>query len=147
MAPVVSRLSTSLVAVPALRRVEPVTTSGPTGTVMQTSQVSRISCGGSVQLRKTVRAPRVCARPSAARTNGVVPLAAMPTTTSFSLIRRSSMAAMPALRSSSAPSMDFTSAGSPPAMIPCTISGGEPKVGGHSEASSTPSRPLVPAPT
>ena len=32
-------------------------------------------------------------------------------------------------------------------MMPTTISGGVPKVGGHSAASSTPSRPLVPAPT
>ena len=94
-----------------------------------------------------MRAPSAWARPSAARTKGVVPLAAMPTTTSAADTFRSSMAAMPASRSSSAPSIDVTSAGSPPAMIPCTISGGEPKVGGHSEASSTPSRPLVPAPT
>ena len=106
-----------------------------------------MSGGGAVQLRNTVRAPSAWARPSAARTNGVVPLAAMPTTTSVAPTRRSSTAAMPASRSSSAPSTDLTSAGSPPAMIPCTISGSVPKVGGHSEASSTPSRPLVPAPT
>ena len=31
-------------------------------------------------------------------------------------------------------------------MMPTTISGGVPKVGGHSAASSTPRRPLVPAP-
>ena len=41
IAPVVRVLSTSLVAVPAFMRVEPVTTSGPTSTVMHTSQVSR----------------------------------------------------------------------------------------------------------
>ena len=35
----------------------------------------------------------------------------------------------------------------PPAMTPTTSSGGVLKVGGHSEASSTPSRPDVPAPT
>ena len=51
---------------------------------------------------------------------------------------------MPAFTSSSAPSIDLTSAGSPPAMTPTTISGGVPKVGGHSAASSTPRRPLVP---
>ena len=39
------------------------------------------------------------------------------------------------------------SAGDPPAMMPTTISGSVPNVGGHSVASSTPSRPLVPAPT
>ena len=31
-------------------------------------------------------------------------------------------------------------------MIPCTSSGGTPNVGGHSDASSTPSRPEVPVP-
>jgi len=35
---------------------------------------------------------------------------------------------------------------SPPAMTPCTCDGSLWNVGGHSEASSTPSRPLVPAP-
>ena len=48
--------------------------------------------------------------------------------------------------SSSVVSVARLSAASPPAMMPCTISGGTLKVGGHSEASSTPSRPLVPAP-
>ena len=147
MAPVVSVLSTSLVAVPAFIRVEPVTTSGPTGTVMQTSQVSRSSRGGSEQETSPVRAPSVCARASAARTKGVVPLAAMPTTTSSGPTRRASISPIPAFTSSSAPSIDRTSAGRPPAMMPTTISGGVPKVGGHSAASSTPSRPLVPAPT
>src|SRR6266542_715914 len=46
-----------------------------------------------------------------------------------------------------APSCERVRAGAPPAMIPCTISGSLPKVGGHSLASSTPSRPDVPAPT
>ena len=50
---------------------------------MQTSQVSRSSAGGSEQDTSAVRAPRACARASAARTKGVVPLAAMPTTTSL----------------------------------------------------------------
>ena len=35
---------------------------------------------------------------------------------------------------------------SPPAMIPMTISLSIPNVGGHSEASSIPNRPLVPEP-
>ena len=35
----------------------------------------------------------------------------------------------------------------PPAITACTVSGSVPKVGGHSAASITPSRPLVPAPT
>ena len=42
-----------------------------------------------------VRAPSVCARASAARTNGVVPLAAMPTTTSLGPTRRASISPMP----------------------------------------------------
>ena len=104
-------LSTSLVAVPAFIRVEPVTTSGPTSTRMVASQVSRSSLGGSEQVTIAVRAPRVCARESAARTNGVVPLAAMPTTTSSGPTRLASISPMAAFTSSSAPSTDFTSAG------------------------------------
>jgi hypothetical protein len=114
---------------------------------MQTSQVSRRSAGGSEHDRNTVRAPSAWALPRAARTNGVVPLAAIPTTVSFDPTRRESISPIPALTSSSAPSMDLISAGNPPAMMPTTISGGVPNVGGHSAASSTPSRPLVPAPT
>ena len=83
MAPVVSVLSASLVAVPAFIRVDPVTTSGPVRMTMVTSQRSSSSSGGSEQVRKTVRAPRACARAKAPRTKGVVPLAAMPTTTSL----------------------------------------------------------------
>ena len=44
------------------------------------------------------------------------------------------------------PSFARNIASFPPAIIPTTISGSVPKVGGHSEASKTPSRPLVPAP-
>jgi hypothetical protein len=93
------------------------------------------------------RVGRSWARPSAARTYGVVPLAAMPTTTSFPPTRRSSMALTPAFTSSSAPSTERTRAVAPPAITAITISGGVPNVGGHSAASSTPRRPLVPAPT
>ena len=49
-------------------------------------------------------------------------------------------------RSASAPSTALVNACSPPAMRPTTIPGSTPKVGGHSEASSTPNLPLVPAP-
>ena len=48
--------------------------------------------------------------------------------------------------SSSAFSIDFLKALSPPAINPITLSGFVPNVGGHSDASSTPSLPLVPAP-
>ena len=140
-------LSTSLVAVPAFMRVDPVSASGPTLGRINTSQVSARICGGSEHESRPVTAASVCARPSAARTNGVVPLAAIPRTKSLGMTAASSMARAPAFTSSSAPSKPLTSACSPPAMMPTTISGGVPKVGGHSLASSTPSRPDVPAPT
>ena len=94
-----------------------------------------------------VVAPRRFASPNAPHTNGVRPLAAIPTTTSRRLTPRNSIARAPASESSSAPSTDCQSADCPPAMMPWTISGGVRNVGGHSLASSTPSRPLVPAPT
>ncbi len=147
IAPVVIVLSTSLVAVPAFMRVEPVTTSGPVMGTMATSTRTARSTGGGEQATMAVRAPRVIARSSAPRTYGVVPDAAMPTTKSRWLTSRSSMALAPSSATSSAPSCERVSAGGPPAMIPCTISGSVPKVGGHSLASSTPSRPEVPAPT
>ncbi len=82
MAPVVMALRTSLVAVPAFMRVDPVTASGPTLGRITTSQASASWRGGSVQDSKPVVAPSDLARPSAARTNGVVPLAAIPSTKS-----------------------------------------------------------------
>src|SRR5204863_6183296 len=147
MAPVLSELSTSLVAVPALRRVDPVITSGPVTGLMMTSHVSARTLGGAEHVTRTVLAPMVCARPNAARTYGVVPLAAIPTTTSNFVTPAVSTAAIPALMSSSAPSALFTSAPYPPAITPTTIVGGTLNVGGHSEASRTPRRPDVPAPT
>src|ERR1051325_6470588 len=123
-------LRTSLVAVPAFRRVEPVSTSGPVIGLITTSHVSARTLGGVAQVRSTVLAPSVCALPSAARTYGVVPLAAIP-----------------AFTSSSAPSALFTSAPYPPAITPTTIVEGTLNVGGHSAASRTPRRPDVPAPT
>ena len=147
MAPVVIVLSASLVAVPALSRVEPVTTSGPTGIASITSTVAAISAGGVLQVRNAVRAPSSRERARAARTNGVVPLAAMPITTSRSETVSSFTASAPATSSSSAPSWLRSSAARPPAITPTTMPGGVPNVGGHSVASSTPSRPLVPAPT
>ena len=47
---------------------------------------------------------------------------------------------------SSAPSRLRSRAAAPPATIPWTIHGGAPKVGGISDASRQPMRPLVPAP-
>ena len=59
---------------------------------------------------------------------------------------RNSIARLPALASSSAPSTASQMARWPPAITPCTRSGGVRKVGGHSLASRMPRRPLVPAP-
>src|SRR3989442_986406 len=81
MVAVVRVLRTSFVAVPALSRVEPASTSGPGAGAMTTSaRASRV--GGGLQATSTVRAPRRRAVASAARTNGVTPLAETPTTTS-----------------------------------------------------------------
>src|SRR3990172_8947210 len=65
MAAVVIAFSTALVAEPALRRVEPVRTSGPVGTTTVTS-ASLARPGPGVQVRRTVAAPRARAARSAA---------------------------------------------------------------------------------
>ena len=77
---------------------------------------------------------------------GVRPLAAIPTRESFSVNPAAFRSDAPSDASSSAPSTEVRNAVSPPAKIPRTRSGETPKVGGHSEASSTPNRPEVPAP-
>ncbi len=111
IAPVESVLRTSFVAVPAFMRVDPVRASGPTFGSTRTSHVSTSTRGGSEHETSPVAAPMVCARDRAARTNGVVPLAAMPRTKSVGVTRAWSIAAIPAFTSSSAPSLLFTSAG------------------------------------
>ncbi len=93
-----------------------------------------------------VSIPRRRASRTASTTYGVVPEAAMPTTVSDVPIPCAARSAQPCRVSSSAPSTGVRSARSPPAMIPMTTLGGMPNVGGISEASSTPSLPLVPAP-
>ena len=145
MAAVESMFRTSFWAVPALSRVEPVTTSGPTSTSMARSAAA-LRADPGLQTTATAKAPRSRAAPSAPRTYGVDPLAARPTTTSRSPAPARCTARAPARASSSAPSTARRRATSPPAMVPCTCSGGEEKVGGHSDASRTPRRPLVPAP-
>jgi len=147
IAPVVIMLRMSFVAVPALRRVLPVMTSGPVTATIAMSAAASMFAGGGEQATIAVRAPTDRACSSAVRTYGVVPDAAMPTTKSPARTPRASRSIRAASSLSSAPSCALVSAGVPPAMIPCTISGGVPNVGGHSEASSTPSRPDVPAPT
>ena len=52
----------------------------------------------------------------------------------------------PKSKLSSANSLDFLIALSPPAINPITILSLTPNVGGHSDASTIPNRPLVPAP-
>ena len=85
--PVVSMLSTILVAVPALSRVDPAMTSGPTaGAIVRSTKVCS-SVRGS-QVTKMIFEPARRARVSAPRTNCVMPLADTPMTTSF-LVGRS----------------------------------------------------------
>jgi hypothetical protein len=129
-----------------LSLVEPASTSGPTATSIGNSAVA-LSTVSTLQESPTVSAPRARARSTAATTNGVRPLEAMPMTVSSGPISASSIADAPASASSSAPSMGLAIADGPPAMMAKTSSGGVLKVGGHSEASTTPMRPGVPAPT
>ena len=82
----------------------------------------------------------------AAITYGVVPEAAIPITMSFCVIKNSFKSSQPLLIESSEYSTAFLIALSPPAIKPMTKSWETPNVGGHSEASKTPNRPLVPAP-
>src|ERR1041385_9305268 len=87
IAAVVSMLSTIFVAVPALRRVDPAITSGPTaGAIVRSTKVCS-SVRGS-QVTKIIFEPARRARVSAPRTNGVIPLADTPITTSFFVGRR-----------------------------------------------------------
>src|SRR5437660_5252647 len=79
MLAVVSVLSTSLVAVPALSRVEPARTSGPGVGAMTTFALTPRA---RLHVTITVRAPARRAAASPPRTNGVTPLADTPTTTS-----------------------------------------------------------------
>ena len=146
IAPVLMILSATLVAVPAFRRVDPVKISGPTARSIARSTTAFCSRAG-LQLSKIVFALNDFARASAPSTKGVRPLAVMPMTTSTSFTPRRSMANAPLLPSSSAPSTLRCRAVAPPAMMPWTSSGDAPKVGGISLASSTPRRPLLPAPT
>src|SRR6266480_2869584 len=81
IAAVDSMLSTSFVAVPALSRLEPASTSGPTSTTIAIS-ASFASGDEPSQVSATVRAPTSRAITSAAVTYLARPLAEMPTRTS-----------------------------------------------------------------
>ncbi len=72
-------LSTILVAVPALRRVEPAMISGPTaGAICRSTKFCSSDPGQ--QVTKMIFAPALRARVRPPRTNGVMPLADTPTT-------------------------------------------------------------------
>jgi hypothetical protein len=91
IASVVIAFRTIFVAVPALRRVLPAITSGPVSTRIDTSASSGTSSAGT-HARKIVAAPTERAYARAPCTNGVVPPAAMPSTTSSGPTPRSSSA-------------------------------------------------------
>ena len=93
IAPVENMFKTSFVAVPALSRVEPLSTSGPTTGCIKRS--TRESNSESVlHVRPMVVAPTARAYSTAPSTYGVRPLAAMPTTTSRLLKRSRSQVAL-----------------------------------------------------
>ena len=146
MAPVLMMLRAIFVAVPAFNRVDPAMISGPVANLTARSTLM-LALWFGLHVSKIVLAPTARARLSAPSTNGVRPLAEIPMTRSRPLTSRSSIARAPFLSSSSAASMLRRNALLPPAMIPWIKSDGVPKVGGISAASSTPKRPLVPAPT
>src|SRR6266851_202625 len=143
---VLSMLSAIFCDVPAFSRVDPVNTSGPTSGAI-TIFASRPTGIRKFDVTATVVAPRFRAYFSAPTTYGVVPLAAIPTTTSrrVNFFARKSRSPLPS--ESSAPSTALVIARLPPAINATTSFGEVPNVGGHSAASSTPIRPLDPAPT
>jgi hypothetical protein len=98
------------------------------------------------EVTATVVAPRFRAKFIAPSTYGVVPLAAIPTTTSFRVNFSGRKSRSPFRAESSAPSTACVIALRPPAISACTSFVEIPNVGGHSAASSMPIRPLDPAP-
>src|SRR5205807_842289 len=119
IARVLSMLSTSFCAVPALRRVLPAMTSGPTTGAISRSH-SEASGESATHVTAMVVAPRPRARRAAASTYGVAPPAAIATTTSFGPTARASISRSPARSSSSAPSTASVSARGAPARTACT---------------------------
>ena len=147
IAPVVIVLRISFVAVPALRRVLPVTTSGPvTATIAMSAAASvfgRRRRAGDDRRARADRA-RVLERAAhvrrGARRGDADDDVARAHAARVEIDARLLQAVLGAF-------LRARERRGPPAMIPCTISGSVPNVGGHSDASSTPSRPDVPAPT
>src|SRR2546430_14840671 len=87
-------------AVPALSLLEPVTTSGPTTGTILTSATLVIEDPGA-QVTATVKAPNERAYDTAPTVYGVLPDAAMPTSTSAFVKPRAFRSVGPASRSSS----------------------------------------------
>ena len=136
-----SMLRTSFCAVPAFSRVEPVSSSGPTTTSMPWSAAAP-SALSALQDRPTVSAPSgagVLDRADRVRRAAGGGDRRPPCRPRSAASASRSAAASSLL--SSAPSTDVTMAAGPPAIRPTTSAGSVLKVGGHSLASSTPSRP------
>src|SRR2546428_812851 len=110
---------------------------GPMRSGMTMGAALRATLG--LHVTSTVSAPRLLASARPARTKGVTPLAAMPTTASRARARARTARA-PAPASSSAPSTDLKTARRPPAITAWTSEGRVLKVGGHPAASSPPRR-------
>ena len=146
MAPVEIMLRTILCAVPAFMRDDPASTSGPTSVTIAKS-ATRSSGELRLHVSAIVLDPRQRAYSTAAIVKGVRPLVAMPRTTSCLPGLRFLISATASAVSSSLASVEAPRALEPPAMMYCTVRGLVLKVGGISEASSAPRRPLVPAPT
>src|SRR3954467_13502182 len=146
MAPVEIMLRTILSAEPAFRREDPARTSGPTS-VTTAKSAARSRGELRLQVRAMVWAPRRRAYSTAAMVKGVRPLVAMPRTISCLPGLRFLISLMARRVSSSLASVEEPSALGPPAMMNWTVRGWVLNVGGISEASRAPRRPLVPAPT
>ena len=146
IAAVDSMLRTIFCAVPAFSRVDPVSTSGPTSGAIK---IFAIRATGMLRLAvtATVVALHFRAYFNAPSTYGVVPLAAIPMTTSFGVNFLARKSSSPFRTKSSAPSTAFVTARRPPAISAWTNLREVPNVGAHSAASRTPNRPLEPAPT
>ena len=113
MTAVENALSTSFCAVAAFIRVEPVTTSGPVSTPMNTSTSSP---GGRVRVGRDqdgAAPPPRGRRASAPRTYGVRPLAASPTTTSPARTHARASSAPPAASSSASSTARHMASGPP----------------------------------
>ncbi len=138
-------MSAIFCAVPAFRRVEPLMTSAPVASVMPIS-ASAASGEPGLLAMPIVNAPHMRACWIAPSTYGVLPDAATQMTTSLSVGPRRCRSCAACGASSSAPSTETYIAGSPPAINARARSRGQLKVGVSSTLSSTPRRPLVPAP-